>query len=952
MDLAAMLGEDPNYVPSPQQQQQPSTTTNKNAGQIRSVMLKPAAARGTAASRDQRRLVENNARKLQRERAMNRGRAGMAEAPSSSTATAAAPQRMAKRPSSFNTAKRMAAAGNERMERLRKFQDERARKRAEVRANEPKVPFYVGVYKLETHNKRVAPVPASHKSTVARGRTLTRATTTKPPEAPKKKEATAAAARMSRARPTRLAPGAAKTTTRKANPAAPSAAAAAPRIGARRAAAAGGKATPKQRRRRKTSTPDSRRDLAAVSPAISVVSPTPAKKPASPPQELSPPPPPQPQLPPSSARRRSSRIAASVSLKSEEDIAAEKKFLRAAVTPVRQRRRSRSRSPTSSLAPPTPTPSKRQLQMEPLEEEDEEKEEGEEIGASDMEDAPSTVKRHRRKSEARMTPGSSARRSASRRGTRRSLWEDIEAVGKQATSLTPLIEVLTVSKQAEAANATAAPPNLIVPKEFNFGGSIASSITTQDVAGADSSADVVVETAEVEPGIVRFTATPRAFKTPTAPRSARKSRRSHSALCITERGSNSDKRRKKRGLDPFGGFLDFSGIPMDPMSPLHSTIKDRLQKGDDPDEILNDSRKLIDFDNSISSEASTPPTSILRNSIYVGGGRSNVQDTTAATVIEGGPEDRADAAQNVAEMPSTDPLTAEHFRNLLTSETARLTAMCEKWEAKVTSGPSDEDVAGQVRTTIGQARLLMNKKGRFEQFSGLVDSCANGTGEKKTTVMDLQGFWDLMAHTVENTDKEFEELARLEANGWQKSAKENAKPKKSAAVKRKATTAVPTKTTAAAGGASKGLKAMLAAKRREMMAAKAKDEEDSTAAVVAKKMKTPEVARESGAARSSLLLRAAVGAVEADGGAAAEKVFEGGFFSVRSPMAAAASSRSPLQRITPTNTPCGGGGLTGGSTNNSSRRRSARKSNVASTSMILAASAAGKINFDEIGGNF
>ena len=46
-------------------------------------------------------------------------------------------------------------------------------------------------------------------------------------------------------------------------------------------------------------------------------------------------------------------------------------------------------------------------------------------------------------------------------------------------------------------------------------------------------------------------------------------------------------------------------------------------------------------------------------------------------------------------------------------------------------------------------------------------------------------------------------------------------------------------------------------------------------------MKTPEVARESGAARSSLLLRAAVGAVEADGGAAAEKVFEGGFFSVR-----------------------------------------------------------------------
>ena len=57
-----------------------------------------------------------------------------------------------------------------------------------------------------------------------------------------------------------------------------------------------------------------------------------------------------------------------MSLKSADEIAADKKFLKAAVTPVR-RRRSQSRSP--SVAPPTPTPSKRQ--MEPLEEEDEEK---------------------------------------------------------------------------------------------------------------------------------------------------------------------------------------------------------------------------------------------------------------------------------------------------------------------------------------------------------------------------------------------------------------------------------------------------------------------------------------------------------------------------------------------------------------------------------------------------
>ena len=81
-----------------------------------------------------------------------------------------------------------------------------------------------------------------------------------------------------------------------------------------------------------------------------------------------------------------------------------------------------------------------------------------------------------------MTPGSAARRSASKRGTRRSLWEDIEAVGKQATSLTPLIEVLAVSRQAEAASSTAPPPNLVVPKEFNFGGSIASTIAKPEVS--------------------------------------------------------------------------------------------------------------------------------------------------------------------------------------------------------------------------------------------------------------------------------------------------------------------------------------------------------------------------------------------------------------------------------------------------------------------------------------
>ena len=54
-----------------------------------------------------------------------------------------------------------------------------------------------------------------------------------------------------------------------------------------------------------------------------------------------------------------------------------------------------------------------------------------------------------------------------------------------------------------------------------------------------------------------------------------------------------------------------------------------------------------------------------------------------------------------------------------------------------------EEVQDDVRAAIGKARLLTNKKGRFEQFRGLVDNCELGTGAKETTCMDLQvgGGW-------------------------------------------------------------------------------------------------------------------------------------------------------------------------------------------------------------------
>ncbi len=98
-------------------------------------------------------------------------------------------------------------------------------------------------------------------------------------------------------------------------------------------------------------------------------------------------------------------------------------------------------------------------------------------------------------------------------------------------------------------------------------------------------------------------------------------------------------------------------------------------------------------------------------------------------------------------------LSASYFRGLLTSETARLADLCETWEAKLASiSGGSEDACGQVRTAIGQARLLTNRKGRFEQFSGLIDACEGNKGEKKTTVTDLQGFWEMIYFQVSIND--------------------------------------------------------------------------------------------------------------------------------------------------------------------------------------------------------
>lgn len=84
----------------------------------------------------------------------------------------------------------------------------------------------------------------------------------------------------------------------------------------------------------------------------------------------------------------------------------------------------------------------------------------------------------------------------------------------------------------------------------------------------------------------------------------------------------------------------------------------------------------------------------------------------------------------------------QYFRNLLKTETDRLAALCCHWEAKLeklTTDPAfSEEITGQIRSVIGKANLMSNRKGRFEQFATLIDNCEFNRGEQKTTCMDLQ----------------------------------------------------------------------------------------------------------------------------------------------------------------------------------------------------------------------
>ncbi|NWY60587.1 DLGP5 protein, partial [Chionis minor] len=120
------------------------------------------------------------------------------------------------------------------------------------------------------------------------------------------------------------------------------------------------------------------------------------------------------------------------------------------------------------------------------------------------------------------------------------------------------------------------------------------------------------------------------------------------------------------------------------------------------------------------------------------------------------------------ETESDDLREQEHdvpyFRNILQSETERLMSHCLQWDGKFELD-IPEDAKDLIRTTIGQTRLLIAE--RFKQFEGLVDNCEFKRGEKETTCADLDGFWDMVNFQIEDVNKKFDNLKKLQDNEWQ-----------------------------------------------------------------------------------------------------------------------------------------------------------------------------------------
>ncbi|XP_013769273.1 disks large-associated protein 5 isoform X1 [Pundamilia nyererei] len=222
-----------------------------------------------------------------------------------------------------------------------------------------------------------------------------------------------------------------------------------------------------------------------------------------------------------------------------------------------------------------------------------------------------------------------------------------------------------------------------------------------------------------------------------------------------------------------------------------------------------------------------------------------------------------------------------YFRSEMANETERLMSLSLHWESKVEDKSIPEEMRDRMRTAVGQARLLM--KERFNQFSGLVDDCELGRGEKITTCTDLQGFWDMVYYQVEDVHKKFDALKEAEERGWVEEHKPPPRQKK-VVKKQLAASTKPAGTNAAAKARLAAAKAAMKAKKQAAEAEKAAGAANTEDCLV---LSSQNPHPQAGAQRQDTV------------------VFDGGFFQVESPAKQSVRRSSHLNAaVLPGVSPC------------------------------------------------
>lgn len=109
-----------------------------------------------------------------------------------------------------------------------------------------------------------------------------------------------------------------------------------------------------------------------------------------------------------------------------------------------------------------------------------------------------------------------------------------------------------------------------------------------------------------------------------------------------------------------------------------------------------------------------------------------------------------------------------YYMNLLEQEKSFIMSQVTEAEAILAAQESelDEDITGRIRSAIGKANLLVNKK--CNQFKGLCESNINANANEQYATLndDLAGFWDMIRIQIEDVRRSFEDIWIAKANNW------------------------------------------------------------------------------------------------------------------------------------------------------------------------------------------